>query len=71
LSARGLVTRRADPLDRRARQLHLTDAGEELQQQAYEAARAHEEGWLQHLDKAERAQLIALLLKIRHGADND
>ena len=44
---------------------------EELQQQAYEAARAHEEGCLQHLDKAERAQLIALLLKIRHGADND
>ena len=71
LSARGLVTRRADPLDRRARKLHLTDAGEELQQQAYEAARAHEEGCLEHLDKAERAQLIALLLKIRHGADND
>ncbi len=69
LSKRGLVTRSADPLDGRARQLHLTDAGEELQHKAYGAAWAHEEGCLQHLDKFERAQLIALLSKIRYGAD--
>jgi len=71
LSARGLVTRRADPLDRRARQLHLTVNGHKLQHQAYAAACAHEEGCLQHLDAAERTQLIALLAKIRHGADRD
>ena len=71
LSKRGLVTRSADPLDGRARQLNLTDAGEELQHQAYGAACAHEEGCLRHLDKVERAQLIALLSKIRHGADKD
>ena len=71
LSKRGLVTRSADPLDRRARQLHLTDAGEELQHQAYGAACAHEEGCLRHLDEAECAQLIALLSKIRHSATKD
>jgi len=71
LSARGLVTRSADPLDKRARQLHLTADGLKLQHQAYAAACVHEEGCLQHLDEAERAQLIALLSKIRHGADKD
>ena len=71
LSKRGLVTRSADPLDGRARQLNLTDAGEELQHQAYGAACAHDEGCLRHLDKVERAQLIALLSKIRHGAAKD
>ena len=71
LSARGLVTRSADPLDKRARQLHLTADGLKLQHQAYAAAGVHEEGCLQHLDEAERAQLIALLSKIRHGADKD
>ena len=71
LSKRGLVTRSADPLDRRARQLHLTADGYKLQHQAYDAACVHEEGCLQHLNEAERTQLIALLSKIRHGPDRN
>jgi len=65
LSSRALVTRSADPGDRRARQLHLTDEGEALQDRAYAAVCAHEESFLQHLDDAERAHLIALLSKVR------
>jgi DNA-binding MarR family transcriptional regulator len=67
LSSRALVLRSADPHDRRARQLHLTAAGEALQRQAYEQVCEHEERFLQHLDGDERAQLVALLSKIRRG----
>ena len=71
LSSRALVTRSVDPFDKRARQLHLTEEGEALQRRAYLAVCAHEENFLHHLDDGERTQLIALLSKIRHGADKD
>lgn len=71
MSAHGLVARSTDPLDKRARRLHLTGDGKELQRQAYSAVCAHEARFLQHLDEAERARLIALLSKVRHRADKD
>ena len=67
LASRAWVTRSADPYDKRARQLHLTEAGAALQGVAYAEVCAHEESFLQHLDGDERAQLIALLSKIRQG----
>jgi DNA-binding MarR family transcriptional regulator len=68
LASRAWVTRSADPYDRRARQLHLTEAGAALQGFAYAEVCDHEESFLQHLDGDERAQLIALLSKIRQPA---
>lgn len=67
LSAQALVTRSADPLDRRARQLHLTAAGEALQSDAYQRVMKHEARFLQELDDSERSQLVSILAKVRRS----
>ena len=71
LVSQALVTRSADPFDRRARQLHLTAAGEALQHNAYEQVCEHEERFLQHLGEEERSQLVTLLSKIRRSVGRE
>jgi DNA-binding MarR family transcriptional regulator len=61
---RGLVTREADPLDRRAIVLAPTAAGLVLAARTVTAARRITEATLLPLTEAERATLTALLLKL-------
>lgn len=64
LTGRNLIVRRADPRDRRALTLHLTDEGEALLDQAAALIGAHEERMLAKLSAAERNKLLELLEKI-------
>jgi DNA-binding MarR family transcriptional regulator len=64
LEQRGLLERRANPTDRRARALHVTPAGRELMGKAMEAAIAHENRVGVLLSASERRQLVALLQKL-------
>jgi DNA-binding MarR family transcriptional regulator len=53
LEARGMIERRPHPLDRRARALHLTDAGRRLLGEAYAAGSAFERHLIAGLDEGE------------------
>jgi DNA-binding MarR family transcriptional regulator len=64
LEERGLLERRANPADRRARALHLTEAGEKLLTKAFAAAVEFETGLCAELGPGEREQLLALLGKV-------
>jgi DNA-binding MarR family transcriptional regulator len=64
LMDRDLVTRTADPLDRRTIVLAPTQAGLVLAAQAVVAGRRITEATLDPLTAAERRQLLALLLKL-------
>lgn len=63
LQERGLVERRANPEDRRARALYLTDAGRELLARAFESANELETELCASLSESERE---ALLDALRH-----
>ena len=58
LEARGLVERRAQPADRRARALHLTPAGRALQRKAFAVAAAFEQDLASGLQDGERERLL-------------
>ena len=60
----GLVTRRPDPADRRARKIHITDQGRETLARAVAAIRAMEEEVLTELTAAERETLLAVLPRL-------
>jgi DNA-binding MarR family transcriptional regulator len=64
LMDRGLVTRAADPLDRRTIVLTPTPAGIDLASQAVVAARRITEATLDPLTAEERHQLLSLLRKL-------
>ena len=64
LEARGLVTRRRDPRDRRAHQVSLTDAGRDVLAQSTALARRTNEEVFAPLSAEERAQLHALLSRL-------
>jgi len=64
LERRGLLERRANPQDRRARALHLTDAGRELLTRAFVLALALERELCAPLSADERAQLLELLARV-------
>lgn len=64
LEQRGLVERRDDPGDRRARIVHLTRAGQRLISKAYAGHAADLEQLAAVLKPAERETLIRLLKKI-------
>jgi DNA-binding MarR family transcriptional regulator len=64
LESRGLVERRPNPTDRRARALHLTSAGREMLGRALKAATDHEMSIGATLAPEERRQVIALLQKL-------
>jgi DNA-binding MarR family transcriptional regulator len=65
LQAAGLVERRPDPADRRARVLYLTPAARPLLERIWALAAAVREEAMAGLPDAERDQLIGMLLKIK------
>lgn len=64
LEARGLLERRQNKLDRRARALHLTKNGADLLTRAFALAAAHERELCVGLSDAEREQLLDLLQRV-------
>ncbi|NUZ04832.1 MarR family winged helix-turn-helix transcriptional regulator [Piscinibacter koreensis] len=61
---RGWVERVRSTRDRRAQQIHLTDAGRELVRKSEKIAANMESGALKGLSGAERALLVELLMKV-------
>lgn len=68
LAARGLVTRRADPADRRALRLSPTPEGSELIEQADQVRDREHEAWLAGLSEHDRDQLRRLLQRLVEAA---
>jgi DNA-binding MarR family transcriptional regulator len=64
LERRGLVERRANPTDRRARALHLTPEGRGMLARALRLAAEHERAICGDLSPAERDQLLGLLRRL-------
>ena len=64
LEKRGFVERRANPDDRRLYSLHLTEKGGEVLERIGKVAREHQDALLSALNKEERDELAALLLRI-------
>jgi DNA-binding MarR family transcriptional regulator len=67
LEDRGLLQRQPHATDRRVRQLHLTDEGRNLLQQALQQAVAFEKQISAPLSRDEREQLLDLLDRISAG----
>ena len=65
LEARGLLVREADPSDRRALHIHLTDAGREMWRDIDQCGQRVRERALRGMDDATRAQLTRLLEQVR------
>ena len=64
LERRGLLERRHNPLDRRTRELHLTDRGRSLLERALTLANDFERELLADLSPQEGEQLLALLQRV-------
>ena len=64
LEARGLIERRHNPHDRRARELHLTPSGAELLANALARATALERELCAGMSAEEREQLLELLQRV-------
>ncbi|GAA2513658.1 ranscriptional regulator [Winogradskya humida] len=71
LEAQGLVTRRPDPRDRRARQVLITDTGRTRLDQVRQGLTAAEARVLADLDEQEAGQLRALLSKVAQTAQRE
>ncbi len=67
LEAKGLVERRVNPADRRARFLYLTKKGERLFEQLRPAMQAVNERILAPLNRSERELLLDLLIRVIEG----
>ena len=67
LEERGLLERRPNLTDRRVRELHLTEAGRELLDQAFREAAAYEQQVSSPLDAVERERLLDLLERVSAG----
>jgi DNA-binding MarR family transcriptional regulator len=65
LEARGLIVRVADPSDRRALDIRLTDAGTIIWQDINQCGMRVRERAMQGMDEAERQQLTDLLVRVR------
>ena len=65
LEARGLVSRVADPNDRRALHIHLTDAGKAIWADVDQCGKRVREIALAGMDDAERAHFTGLLEQVR------
>jgi MarR family transcriptional regulator, 2-MHQ and catechol-resistance regulon repressor len=64
LEKKGMVERRNDPADRRARVVHLTESGRKLISCAFADHEAAMERATSGLTPAERGQAVALLKKL-------
>jgi DNA-binding MarR family transcriptional regulator len=64
LEERGLIERRQNPEDRRARALYVTPTGRELLGRAFAIAVEHEQRLTSDLSPAEREQLLDLLSRV-------
>jgi DNA-binding MarR family transcriptional regulator len=64
LELRGLLERRANPSDRRARALHLTAEGQDMLGRAFQLAVEHERAICAGLSPEERDQLLGLLRRL-------
>jgi DNA-binding MarR family transcriptional regulator len=64
LEARGLLERRQNPEDRRAREIYLTESGRDLLGRAFAVAVGHERDLCADLDAGEREQLLDLLYRV-------
>ncbi|MGD1058520.1 MAG: MarR family transcriptional regulator [Solirubrobacteraceae bacterium] len=64
LEGRSLLERRHNPLDRRTRELHLTPAGRQLLERAFQLAAGLENDLCADLSVPEREQLIGLLQRV-------
>jgi DNA-binding MarR family transcriptional regulator len=65
LEARGMVTREADPDDRRALHIHLTDAGRNIWRDIDQCGMRVRDTALAGMSEAERNTLTALLERVR------
>ena len=64
LERRSLLERRHNPLDRRTRELHLTSAGRQLLERAFQLAAGLEQDLCADLSTPEREQLIGLMQRV-------
>jgi DNA-binding MarR family transcriptional regulator len=64
LEERGVLERRPNPDDRRARALYLTEAGRELLGRAFALATQHEQRLTSDLSEDERRQLLELVGRV-------
>jgi DNA-binding MarR family transcriptional regulator len=69
LQAQGFIERRADPDDRRARLLALTDAGRECKDAVQTAIQRGEERWLGTLSASDRATFLRVLEQLTGQPD--
>lgn len=71
LEAQGLVARVADPDDRRALHIDLTDAGRALWAQVSDCGQRVHAQATDGMDEAERAQFTDLLVRVRDNLNGD
>lgn len=71
LESDGLITRRPDPRDRRARQVVITDEGRARLQRAREALEVAEGRLLSALGDDDADQLRRLLARVAHAAQRE
>jgi MarR family transcriptional regulator for hemolysin len=65
LEAKGWVERRTDPVDRRAKRVHLTGEVQEMMRALRDVAAHVRADALEGLDEAERERFLATLLRIK------
>jgi DNA-binding MarR family transcriptional regulator len=70
LERKGLVKRKIDPKDRRARQLYVTRRGADLRRRLRPALLAAQERLLAPLSKAERTVLLDMLVRVIEANDS-
>jgi DNA-binding MarR family transcriptional regulator len=70
LEARGILERVADPNDRRALHIHLTDAGKAIWRDIDQCGQRVREAALQGMDANERAELIRLMERVRDNLNS-
>jgi DNA-binding MarR family transcriptional regulator len=71
LVRRGLMDRREDPTDRRAKRVSVTDAGHELVRALDDARRSAIEAFVEGIDPLQRERLLAALTPILEDLETD
>ena len=70
LEGKGLIERRVDPGDRRARKLYVTEQGASLRERLRPTLLSAQERLLAPLSKAERAALLDMLVRVIEANDS-